>query len=618
MLKRILISFGLVGFVALVPLAHAQQLTPELLDQMQKASKGGRTLTGQATRGVGAIAPAEDKGRTTIISKPAQTVDRKTPFESYVNTNVGLELARFGSELVKEGEQTFAPSSNYVVPNDYVIGPGDELLIRAWGSLDLDLAQVVDRRGRINLPVVGELSVAGQTYGTLEKTIRAKMGRAFREFEVSVNVGNLRGIRVYVTGFSAAPGAYTVSNLSTLLNLFLVSGGPSSGGSFRDIHLIRGGKTISEFDLYSLLLRGDKTKDLLLQPEDVIHVGPIGPQVAIAGAVGRPAVYEIKAKESVKELLSMAGGLSSAADSTLLRILEIDRRDLGFREIPIADGNRLLKAGDVYLAVNLAVVDPPSFKRNLRVRIAGEVMKPGEYLLPPGAELDQAISTAGGLAPFAYMYGTILSRESSRREQETQLKRVRQELEQSMLVNAARAPQGTPEDNLALERTNATLQTLLNRLSNTVPTGRVVLGIQPRQTSLPHLSMEDGDVLYIPKIPEVIGVFGSVTNPGVFAFQSGMDLEAIFLKAGGANPSADKNRVLVVRANGAVEPFDKNQSGLSRLWRGSAVAELLPGDTIYVPEDLTPRVSLTKELRDWTQILSQFALGAAAIQVLRK
>jgi len=594
----------------------AQQLPPSVLDQIQKAAKGRQ---GAAASGARSAQPsADDTARTTIISRPAQKIDRLTPFEDYVSSKLDFELTRFGADLVKEGEQTFAPNTNYVVPADYVIGPGDEIFIRAWGSLELDIVQIVDRRGRINLPTVGELAVAGLKYGALENSIRTRMGRAFKDFQVSASIGTLRGIRVYVTGFSAAPGSYAVSNLSTLLNLLLVSGGPSTGGSFRDIKLIRGGKTVSEFDLYQLLARGDKSKDLLLQPEDVIHVGPIGPQVAIAGAVGRPAIYEIKPGETLQDLILLSGGFSSAADRRNLRLVEIDRREVGFSEIPIADGKRPLKAGDAYLAVNLAVVDSPSHRKNIRVRLAGEVNKPGEYLLPPGSDLTEAIQAAGGVAPLAFPFGTIFTRESARREQEVQLNRVKLELEQTLLTGTARAPIGTIEDNAALARKNSILESLLGRIQTTAPTGRIVLGIHPERGNFPRLGLEDGDVVFIPRLPDVVGVFGSVVNPGIFTFDAGTSPEAILDRAGGPSATSDVTRTFVVRANGSVELFDRSRGNfLKGLRGGQKTLVLLPGDTIYVPEDIEPRTKLTTELRNWTQILSQFALGAAAIKVLR-
>lgn len=593
-----------------------QQVPPEVLQQLQRAGKNPAAQPKRSNS-----SDVEDKGRLSVISRPSQPQAgamsaRKSAFEEYVNSKVGFPLERFGAELVRDGEQTFAPASSYAIPPDYVLGPGDELQIRAWGSLDFDGSQIIDRRGRISLPVVGEMNVAGLSYGAVERAIRAKMGRAFKDFEISVNIGNLRGIRVYVTGFSTAPGAYTVGNLSTLLNLLLASGGPASGGTFRDIRLIRNGKTISEFDLYALLLKGDKSRDVLLQAEDVIHIGPIGPQVAIAGAVGRPAIYEIKANESIQDLLMMSGGFSPAADRTHLRLLEIERREYGFGDVSAYDTRRPLRAGDVYLAINLVAVDPPSFKRSVRVRVGGEVQRPGEYLLPPGSDLRDAIQMAGGLAPFAYLYGTVFTRESARREQQQQLERVKSELQKTAQGSTSRANAVTPEEIAAQERKERATQSLLDRMGSIEPTGRVVLGITPMTTTFPQFGIEDGDAIFIPRIPEVVGVFGSVVNPGIFSFSAGAPLKVFLDRAGGASPTADLPRAIVIRANGSVEPFSSSKGGFFRVGEAST-ANLLPGDTIYVPEDLEPRFRLSKELRDWSQILSQFAIGAAAIKVLR-
>src|SRR5262249_24983410 len=158
-------------------------------------------------------------------------------------------------------------------------GPGDELLVRAWGQIDLDARVVVDRNGQIYLPKVGTISVAGLRYEQLNVYLMTTIGRLFKNFDLNVNLGQLRSIQILVLGRARRPGTYTVSSLSTLVNALFASGGPDSNGSMRHIELRRQNRVVTEFDLYDLLVRGDKSKDVLLLPGDVIYIPPAGRMV---------------------------------------------------------------------------------------------------------------------------------------------------------------------------------------------------------------------------------------------------------------------------------------------------------------------------------------------------
>ena len=155
---------------------------------------------------------------------------------------------------------TFAPVDRVPVTADYVIGPGDELLIRAWGQIDLDVHTRVDRNGSIFLPKVGNLNVAGLKYAQVEDFLKSHIGRIYQNFDLNVTMGELRSIDVFVVGQARRPGRYTVSSLSTLANAVFASGGPSPTGSMRHIQLKRGSTVVTDFDLYDLLLNGDKTQ----------------------------------------------------------------------------------------------------------------------------------------------------------------------------------------------------------------------------------------------------------------------------------------------------------------------------------------------------------------------
>ena len=164
-----------------------------------------------------------------------------------------------------------------------MIGPGDELLVQVWGQLTLNGRFIVRSIGSIYIPQVGTLHVAGLSFAQMHDFLKAQMGRVFRNFDLNVNMGQLRSIQVFVVGQARRPGSYTISSLSTLINALFVTGGPTPQGSLRHIQLKRGGKVVVDFDLYDLLLRGDKSKDEQLLPGDVIYIPPVGPQVAVAG-----------------------------------------------------------------------------------------------------------------------------------------------------------------------------------------------------------------------------------------------------------------------------------------------------------------------------------------------
>jgi protein involved in polysaccharide export with SLBB domain len=245
----------------------------------------------------------------------------ETDFQKLIRSLLGEKLQVYGRKLFLDGPDTFSPVDQAPVTPDYVIGPGDELLVRTWGQISFNDHLTVDRSGNIFIPHVGAIHVAGLPYSGLEKNIRAEIGRVFRNFDVTVNMGQLRSIQVYVVGQAVQPGSYTVSSLSTLVTSVFTAGGPSREGSMRHIQLRRGGQTIGEFDLYDLMSRGDKSKDLQLISGDVVYIPPVGPQVAFGGSVKNPAIYELKDETTtISQLLEIAGGTTTTAAKTYIQI----------------------------------------------------------------------------------------------------------------------------------------------------------------------------------------------------------------------------------------------------------------------------------------------------------
>src|SRR5258708_1330140 len=235
-------------------------------------------------------------------------------FQEFVSSSLGVKLAIFGQNLFEHVPSTFAPLDRVQVPADYIIGPGDELLIRAWGQIDVNWRAIVDRTGGIYIPKIGTLNLAGIKYSDLHDYLQTEIGRIFKNFQLSVSMGQFRSIQIFVVGQVRRPGTYTVSSLSTLVDALFASGGPSKHGSVRRIQLKRDGKIVTTFDLYDLIVNGDKTKDSRLMPGDVIYVPPVGPLVALAGSVNLPAVFELKnERTALEEVIGYAGGLTNTA-----------------------------------------------------------------------------------------------------------------------------------------------------------------------------------------------------------------------------------------------------------------------------------------------------------------
>jgi protein involved in polysaccharide export with SLBB domain len=336
-------------------------------------------------------APGKNNGRlpglpeTLAVPEPAEPV---TEFQEFVASSLGRKLPIYGHSLFNHVPTTFAPVDRIPVTDDYLIGPGDEVLIRAWGQIDLDGKLVVDREGEVFLPKVGALSVAGLKYQQLPEFFRTAIGRVFRNFDLTVSLGQLRSIQVFVVGQARHPGNYTVSSLSTLVNALFASGGPSASGSMRRIQLKRNNLVVTEFDFYDLLLNGDKSKDARLLPGDVIYIPPTGPSIAMAGSVNVPAIYELRDGTTLAGAVEMAGGLATTADGQKAVVERIENHDTRrVEEFPLDQQGwvRPLKDGDVVRIFPLS----PRFQNAVTLR--GNVAHPGRVEWHRGMRLRDLI-----------------------------------------------------------------------------------------------------------------------------------------------------------------------------------------------------------------------------------
>jgi len=540
-------------------------------------------------------------------------------FETFAQRAAGelVEIRRFGSELTtSDGDPGAAGEPSPLVPPDYLIKSGDEVVVTLWGSVDADLRLTVDRSGRITIPRVGPVLVAGVRYADLPASIGQRVSLVFRNYQLSASLGRLRAQRVYITGFVARPGAYSVSPLASVTQALLQAGGPSAAGSFRVVELRRGKERVAELDLYDFLLKGDRAADRLLQPEDVIHVGPLGTQVALIGSVNRPAVFELKPGETVADLLGMGGGFSAVADRTRIAVERVDERAsvrVAQLALPASLGASL-SSGDLVRVFSAIDSTQPVQRQNKRVRIEGEVVRPGDYVLPPASTIADALTAAGGLTASAFPFGTEFSRESVRVTQQQNYDRALRDLEVDLARNTTtqRASGTGAEDASQLAARESANTRLVASLRALRPNGRIVLQLVPTARELPALVLEDGDRLYVPPRPSSVGVFGSVFNGGNYLFGEGRQVVDYLNLAGGPTRGADASSVFVIRANGSVVSGQQQKGN----WFGSggslAGLQAEPGDTVFVPEEIN-KTTFIQSAKDWTQILYQFGLGIAGI-----
>ncbi len=372
----------------------------------------------QSTVPIPITGPTADRSPVRTVIESKRVEEPPTEFQLFVAGAIGKMLPLFGSQLFLTVPSTFAPLDKGPVTPDYVTGPGDELLIRAWGSVSFNVRERIDRDGNIFLPHFGELRVAGLKSSELNPFLTARIGQDFRKFDISVTLGDLRSIQVLVVGRARRPGSYTVGSLSTLVNGLFASGGPSSTGSMRDIELRRGGKTVTTVDLYQILTEGDESKDAHLLSGDVIYIPSAGPRIALAGSVSQPAIYELHYGDTVATAVKLAGGITSIA---ALQRAELERVDpSGARHIVEITLDRQgmqtpVMNGDVLRVFQMV----PKFDNAVILR--GNVANPGRYAWHAGMRIrdlipdKESLVTRAALSSHNALALTDSERESAQR-----------------------------------------------------------------------------------------------------------------------------------------------------------------------------------------------------------
>jgi protein involved in polysaccharide export with SLBB domain len=328
-----------------------------------------------------------------------------------VRAGASEALELFGYDFFERSRKGgFDPVKTGPVPPDYILGPGDGVRIQLFGTVN-DVYEVeVSRDGVLNLPELGPITVAGMSFSDLRRDLDRRVEQMLIGTQISVSMGQLRTIRVFVLGDANRPGSYVVNSLATISSALYDSGGISKIGSLRNIQLKRNGRIVSRLDLYDLLLKGDTSGDARMQPGDVIFVPPIGPTVGVGGAVRRPAIYEVNNEKTVQEVLRLAGGLRPVAFPAASRIERIDRSDqrvvvsldvesAGGAQLPVMDGDTLF-------------VPEVLAKLERSIELAGHVHRPGAHEYRAGMRLTDLLPSADYLMPGADAGYVLVRRET--------------------------------------------------------------------------------------------------------------------------------------------------------------------------------------------------------------
>jgi protein involved in polysaccharide export with SLBB domain len=826
--------------VSIVSVASAQGITSADLSAIKGAAglQGGAAAAalggGLGLPGLLAITvPAGNMQDEAEIAQDDKKQKKPTPllpneFQKYVLQTTGQALPLYGAEFFENLNNNNGHFSRSPVSDDYALGAGDQLLIRVWGSTSAEATVSIDRQGSISFPKLGTLKLAGVKASQMDAVVKAFFSKFYKDIEVSVSLGKLRKITVFVVGQARNPGSYSLTGQSTLTSALFVSGGPNASGSLRRLQLKRQGQTVAEFDLYNFLGSGDKSSDVKLQDGDVLFYPKAAGYMALLGKLNTQAVFEVKGdRDTLAGYISLAGGLPVTADprrATLDRIqpgsdqprsiqdlslagegqqtqvkngdvltvaaivpelanavtlrgavaqatrmpwrqgmrvsdiiskksllinpdtvrkqnevlfdnfeqertargrarvpsdLAVDRvllekknnaedqlqggqqgltggKPLDFqqargidlskasiaeqtdREISIAQLGKpvlaeenladrigklneeinldyavierysrdtlevtllpfhlgrvlatpkgkddiVLQPGDVITVFSYKDIQVPISRRQIFVRIEGEVNSPGVYQLSSNINLQQLIQMAGGTTTEAFPFATSLFREEVKKTQKLNMDKILRKMESESSSVVAQIMQSGGMDAASLQAKMQSIQQSqkqsLDRFRSLRPEGRIAIDIpfngSGKVNDFPAIRLENGDRIVIPSMPSFVHVFGFVNTESALLYRKGLSVKD-YLAISGVGSSADLNGAILVRANGNAIT---NQS----TWGNDVLsAEVLAGDTIFLPEKLDRESVWSQSVRtakDFTQVLYQLGLGAAAIKTLRQ
>ncbi len=474
-------------------------------------------------------------------------------------------LKPFGYDLFEGSPSTFAPVSDIQVPMDYLVGPGDTLKIQLYGNEPATYELTVGRDGRVNFPKLGPIMVSGMTFDRARQAIEDRVQQQLIGSRVSVTMGDLRSIRVFVLGEAEKPGSYTVSGLSTMTNALFVSGGVKKIGSLRNIELRRNGKLITVLDLYDLLLHGNTNHDQQLMPGDVIFIPPIGRTVSIYGAVRRPAIYELKGEKSVEEVVEIAGGLMPDADGKLVQLERIQpSRQREMINIDLTSSSGRTAAVDNGDKLRIPAIRPTLENS---VVLSGYVFRPGSFEYHPGLRLSNILQSFDELRPDADKRYVMIRREVPPEER---VEVISANLERALAARGSAAdPELRPRDKIIVFDLSASRE-------------RIVAPV-----------IRDLELQASPDHPaQVVSIDGQVKAPGRYPLEVAMRVSDLIRAGGSLDDSAYLGEAELTRyeiVNGSARQTALIPLNLAAIRRGDAGADikLQPYDTLVIK--ITPQ-----------------------------
>jgi protein involved in polysaccharide export with SLBB domain len=480
---------------------------------------------------------AADAQRGMVVPLQVPKPQSPSQFQRFVQTSTGKMLPHFGSTLF-DNPQAYAVDAAAPAPGEYVLGPGDEVRIQIWGSVDFAGSQTLDRNGQITLPKIGTLQLNGVQVKDLEATLRQRVATVYRNVTLSASLGKLRGITVYVVGQARQPGTYNLNSLSTLVNAVFASGGPGVNGSMRTIQLKRNGQTVTTLDLYDFIAKGDKSQDAALQPGDVIMIPPAGPRMALTGATDHGAIYELKHGSTVQDVLALGGGLPSLA-STQRALLERIQASPGNAQRQVLNLElspqglaQSLQDGDVLTLLKIS----PAFAN--AVTLQGTVAQALRHSWAPGMRVQDLIPDREALITPDYY---------ERKNKLVQILDAQNDVQDSQFSSAntnARVRSMVDQinwDYAVIERLNRTeLRTELIPFN----LGKAVVQQDPAH----NLELLSGDVVTIMSSADLqlpaarrtrlVRIEGEVNAPGLYQAMAGETLPQLLQRVGGLTPHA--------------------------------------------------------------------------------
>ncbi|MBW1732432.1 MAG: SLBB domain-containing protein [Deltaproteobacteria bacterium] len=585
-----------------------------------------------------------------------------TPIEKILSgkfpTDISRQLRLYGYDFFNRQVSTFAPVTNVPVGDNYVIGPGDSFTIHLWGKAEKSYEVTVTRDGSIFVPRLGTLDVSGMRFVELKRFLFRRFKEFYPEFEMSITMGRLRTIQVYIVGEATHPGTYSVSSLSTVIPALYVAGGPSKRGSLRNIKVYRAGNVLTTIDLYDFFLSGLRKGDIRLQNQDTIFIPVIGPVVGVAGNVRRPAIYEMKGQESIGDAIKLAGGLlpTGYLQNVVVervqghhrRIIKSFNLDPSFKGVnknlsmPLRDGD-VVKIYPVYKGLRKVVY------------LEGHVKYPREYEFRPGMRLRDLIHSYDDLLPEPYLaraeiirlmppdlhpevvqfnLGALLEGDESQNLLLQELDRVKiyglsekEDLPQVSIYGAVRKPgtyrllEGMTVQDLVFEAGNFTSKAYMEMASiSRVKPGQtesdtVKIEFSPRRAmqGLPsdNLKLQPDDVVHIREIPEytdalgrIITLEGEFVFPGRYRFSKGERLASVIKRAGGLTNEAyplgaifQRESVKSVQAEQLREYIRKLEADILSLSSQAAETAVGKEEAAILQQTLVTKKQLLERLR---------------------